>query len=87
VITCRRAAELISGEQDDALPLLRRAALGFHTLLCRDCRRYRRQLGAVEKAAAEVLAGSRTGNRDAALSPEAKEHLKAAINSRLDGES
>lgn len=86
MITCRRAAELISGEQDAGLPLLQRAGLGFHTLLCRDCRRYRSQLGAVEGAAAAFFAGSRTGHRDATLSRESKEHLKAMINSRLDGE-
>lgn len=84
MIPCRRAAELISGEQDADLLLLQRVGLGLHTLICRNCRRYRTQLGVVEAAATELFAGSRTGQSDAALSPESKEHLKAMINFRLD---
>ena len=87
MITCRRAAELISGEQDAKLPLHQRAGLGFHTLLCAACRRYRRQLGAVEEAVEKLFAGTRTGNPDAALSVSSKEHLKAVINCHLDAES
>ncbi|MGL4555091.1 MAG: hypothetical protein ACRC33_28330 [Gemmataceae bacterium] len=87
MITCRRAAELISGEQDADLPLHQRAVLGFHTLLCGPCRRYRRQLGVVEEAVEAFVAGGGTGDPGAALSPVMKEHLKALISSHLDAES
>ena len=86
MITCRRAAELISGEQDADLPLLQGVVLGLHSFLCRSCRRYRAQLGVVETAAMELFAGCQMGHDDVALSPESKLHLNAMINMLLDEE-
>ena len=86
-MTCRRAAELISEELDAGLPLHRRAGLGFHALVCGACRRYRRQVGAVEEAVAEFFATAKSAPAAAPLPPAAKEHLKAVINERLGGES
>jgi hypothetical protein len=86
-MTCRRAAELISEDLDTNLPPHQRAGLGFHTLLCGACRRYRRQLGAVEEAVAEFFASAGSGNPAATLPPSSKEHLKAVIGGHLDGHS
>jgi hypothetical protein len=86
-MTCRRAVELISGGLDTDLPLHQRVGLGFHTLLCGACRRYRRQIGAVEEAVGEFFAGAATGNSDATLPPASKGYLKAVIGSHLDEES
>jgi hypothetical protein len=83
---CRRVAELLSGELDTGLPLHQRVGLGFHTLLCGACRRYRRQLGAVEEAGEEFFASDEAGSSDTILPRSSKERLRAVINSRLDGE-
>lgn len=85
-MTCRRAAELISWELDTDLPLHRRAGLGFHTLVCGACRRFRRQLGAVDEAVAEFVADPRAGTR-AALPDETKDHLRAVIAAHLEEDS
>ena len=82
-MTCRRAAELISRELDASLPLPRRAGLGFHTLLCGACRRFRHQLGAIDGAVADALA-----RPPAAVLPQtSKDHLRAVIATHLDEES
>jgi hypothetical protein len=86
-MTCRRAAELISEELDTNLPLRQQIGLGFHTLLCVACRRYRRQIGVVEEAVEEFLESAAPGNSDATLSASSKEHLKVVIGARLDEES
>jgi len=86
MITCRRAAELISKELDTELPLPQRVGLEIHSLVCSRCRRYRRQLSTVENAAREFLAVP-TSNRDAALSAASKEKLKAALRGLLDREA
>jgi hypothetical protein len=85
-MTCRRAAVLISWELDTDLPLHRRAGLGFHTLLCGACRRFRRQLGAVDEAVGEFVADPRAGN-PAALPDETKDHLRAVIAAHLEDNS
>ena len=82
-MTCRRAAELISRELDTTLPLPRRAGLGFHTLLCVACRRFRQQLRAIDGAIADALARPQA----AALLPETKDHMRAVIAAHLDEES
>ena len=86
-MTCRRAAELISRELDTDLLLHQRAGLGFHTLLCGACRRFRRQLGAVDEAVGEFFVTADAGTPDATLPPASKEHLKALIIDHLDGET
>jgi hypothetical protein len=83
VITCRRAAELISRELDTPLPFHQRAGLGFHTRLCGACRRFRRQLEVVEEAIDEFLATPGSGDR-AVMPSESKDHLRAVIVARLE---
>jgi len=83
VITCRRAAELISWELDTDLPLHRRAGLGFHTLVCAACRRYRRQLGPIDEAVADAVARLRGAN----LPDETKDHLRAMVATYLEENS
>ena len=87
MMTCRRAAELISQELDTALPVHQRARLGFHVLVCGACRRFRRQLGEVDGAAAEFLTAQGAGDRVVALPRETKDHLRAVILTHLDEES
>ena len=86
MITCRRATELISKELDTELPLAQRVGLEIHSLVCSGCRRYRRQLSAVDNAVRELLAAP-ASDRDAALSAASKESLKAALQGLLDQEA
>lgn len=86
MMTCRRAAELISRALDARMPFGLRAGLGYHTLVCRSCRRYRRQLRVID-AAAEVILSTRTrGGPGVTLPPESRERLKAVVSSRMAGE-
>ena len=85
-MTCRRAAELISGELDAPLLLHRRVGLAFHTLACAKCRRYRRQAGSVEEAVGAYFARSAAGQA-ASLPGPAKERLKEVVHDGLAGES
>ena len=87
MITCRRAAELISRELDADLPLHQRVVLRFHKMVCGACRRFWRQLGAVDEAVEEFFTKAVSGDPDAVLPAASKEHLKAVIDDHLDGES
>ena len=86
-MTCRRFAELMSWELDTDLPLVQRARLGLHVVVCGACRRFRRQLGAVDEAVGEFVAGPRAGDRAASLPRETKDHLRAVILTLLNEES
>lgn len=81
-MTCRRAAALITRELDDPLWAWQRAGLRFHTLVCGDCRRFRAQVGAVDEAAAGLLARP-AGFGPAALSDGTRDHLKGIIRDEL----
>ena len=82
-MTCRRAAELISGELDADLPFHQRTGLGFHALLCIACRRYRRQQGVIETAIGEFFAADAV-NSETTLTLVSKEQLKAMIQEHLE---
>ena len=86
MITCRRAAELISWDLDASLPFHQRAGLGFHTLLCGACRRFRSQLEVVDEAVDEFLATPEIGDR-AVMPSETKDNLRAVILTHLNEES
>ena len=85
-MTCRRAAELISGELDAPLSLYRQVGIAFHTLACTKCRRYRRQTSAVEEAVGAYF-GRSTAGHAASLPEPAKERLKEVVQDGLAGES
>ncbi len=87
MITCRRAAVLISEELDYDLSLHLRAGLAFHVLVCMSCRRYRRQLGVMDEAVEEYFASARAVNPGETMPPSSKEQLKAIIVYQLDAES
>jgi predicted anti-sigma-YlaC factor YlaD len=79
-MTCSRAAELISHELDAPLPLAARVGLAVHARLCGACRRYRRQLAALDRAAAELV---REPVESSTLPPAAEARLRAAVVARL----
>jgi hypothetical protein len=79
MLSCRRAAELTSQALDRPLGLRERVALGLHTLLCRVCSRYRRQLDFLQTACerAEEHVGHDI-ELDEAARNRIREHLEQA---------
>jgi hypothetical protein len=53
-MTCREASRLASAALDRPLTKWERWALGFHTFLCRNCRRFSQQLAILQSIAALV---------------------------------
>lgn len=83
MIRCRRAAEWITRGLDDPPGAARRAVLGFHVLVCGDCRRFRLQVAAVDEAAAELLARPGGFGPAAGLPADARDRLTAAVRDEL----
>jgi hypothetical protein len=75
MISCKRAAELISLSQEGPLRWHQRLALALHLGVCEMCRRFRRHVRLLERA------GRAAPERPAgvALPPEAKERIKRAL--------
>ena len=44
MMTCKEVSTLVSMEQVDEAPLTRRMGVSLHLMMCRHCRRFRRQL-------------------------------------------
>lgn len=44
MMTCKEVSTLVSTEQVDEAPLARRIGVWLHLMMCRHCRRFRRQL-------------------------------------------
>lgn len=44
MMTCKEVSTLVSMEQVDEAPLARRFGVWLHLMMCRHCRRFRRQL-------------------------------------------
>ena len=44
MLTCRQATQLLSEKQDRVLIFKEKCNLQFHLLLCRDCRRFGKQM-------------------------------------------
>jgi hypothetical protein len=83
MITCERAAEWTSRALDDPLPGGRRFALGFHRLLCPQCRRFRDQLAEVENAVSQFLAD---GDPPVdGLSDDARQRIRLALENETSG--
>lgn len=79
---CEEASVLASRELDEPLGLAERLAVRGHTLVCRSCRRFRRQLQflrvALNRHAAATLENE-TGQDQDALSPEARARIERAL--------
>jgi hypothetical protein len=77
---CDAASALTSREMDEDLPRLERMALWCHVLLCRSCRRYRRQIGLIRQVVRRrdqlVVEGDPNVNL---LSTEARNRIARAI--------
>ena len=70
-LTCAESARLLSDAHESPLPLTARTGLRLHLALCRQCRRYRRQLELIHAA----LAGFPTHIEEKRLSVEARHRI------------
>lgn len=84
MMSCRRAAELISADLDGLIVFHQRAGLGLHTLVCTSCRRLKVQLGAVDDVVGRYFATAQPVVLANMLPDAAKEQLKAVIDQHLN---
>jgi predicted anti-sigma-YlaC factor YlaD len=83
---CRHAAEFITRELDEPLPLLSRAGLALHLSLCSTCRRFRAQVAVVHEVAAALIDDAEMPAPLSELSRETKERFSALIRESLGRE-
>ena len=83
MMTCARAAALISQALDFGLGARCRVGLAVHTLMCAKCRRFQRQAAGLDEATRSYLAGS---SAPAGLSAAGRDRLKAAVRSQFAGD-
>lgn len=79
LFSCRRTAELTSKGYDTRLTVGERLGAGGHRLMCADCRRFRRQMDAVERAVA-AFARTAPDAGDERLPEEVKERIVVRLN-------
>ena len=85
MVSCKRAAELVSLSLETKLSFWQRLALTVHLWGCRWCRRFRRQLWLVERACSAWAQSDRTTETaaGAALTGEARERIRRALRQAL----
>jgi hypothetical protein len=81
MISCKRAAELISLSQDAPLTRRQRVALAFHRFLCSLCRQFTRQMRLIQRAGR--AAGAADPPAGEGLSDVARERIKQALEREL----
>lgn len=79
--SCREAARTQSEALDHPLPPAKRFGLRLHLLMCKWCRRYGQQIRFLHHAAHEHEIKQAEASPQT-LSPEARERLKRALNSK-----
>ena len=83
MISCKRAAELISLSLETPLTWRQRLALAFHLAFCAMCRRFRRQSRLVQQAGPEAGRPEQLPGREkTTLSEEARQRIKKALRDR-----
>lgn len=58
MLNCHQVTQLCSEEQDRALGVGEKMAVGMHTLVCKGCKNYRRQMKFLHLAAQAYAAGA-----------------------------
>lgn len=79
MMTCRRVTELTTVELAGELKFGHKLAVGFHRGLCAKCRRFRRQIAAVDRAVARHLRRAAPASADVRLSDETRVAMKRAL--------
>lgn len=78
---CRDVSEKVSRSMDEPLPFFQRMAVGIHLMMCRYCRRFRRQLSALRMMSCEEEADRPADETPDKLSPNAKTRIKEKLRS------
>jgi hypothetical protein len=83
-LTCDQASRLLSDAQDRSLNRPERWALSFHLLICRFCRKYKRQLKLLRDILTKI-ADQRTYDKQAPplLDPETGQALRGRISKKI----
>jgi predicted anti-sigma-YlaC factor YlaD len=77
-IACREATRLASEAIDHPLPFGKRLELRFHLAMCAACRRYRRQIAALDRLVRQQA--GKEPRLDLALTDEARERIRKALS-------
>jgi len=76
---CETASELASQAMDEPLGLADRLAIRAHVLICRSCRRFRRQLLWIRRAARSRSLDPADAINQETLSPQARDRIARAL--------
>ena len=85
MISCKRAAELISLSQEEPLRWRQRLALALHLCVCGMCRRFRGQMRLLERAGRAAPGPGPGAPGGVTLPPEVKERIKRALRDQGPG--
>jgi len=83
MLTCQEVSRSIASDELATAGWRRRWSIKFHLLMCRQCRRYSRQIEAIGSAARWILGKDQ-------LDPGSRERLRSSILDRIpadDGDS
>ena len=75
MLSCKEASALASSELDRKLPLLQRLGLRTHLMMCKYCRRYKKQLQMLRDMARQYEAMELSASPSERLSPEAVDRI------------
>jgi predicted anti-sigma-YlaC factor YlaD len=79
MISCKKAARLVSAAVDHELTPFEKISLRFHLIMCRFCRRYAKQIDLLHQVSRSI--GESPPDKAAAgLSSEAKERIKKNVS-------
>lgn len=80
-VTCKQNAELASRAMDERLSYRERLAMEVHTLICRNCARFKQQLRTMR-----ALFRQETEFTDASpgLTPAARQRIETELQNKLD---
>ncbi len=76
MLCCKEVSELVSLSLDRQLSLRERLGIRLHLMMCRMCRRYRKQITFISKATHQLL-GHRSPTT--ALPPEARQRIEETL--------
>ncbi|HSL83294.1 MAG TPA: anti-sigma factor [Thermoanaerobaculia bacterium] len=72
MLTCREVSRAVAADELERAGFWKRLGVSFHLLMCRHCRRYSDQLGAIGRTARELF-------REVPPDPAAVDRLREAI--------
>ena len=81
-LVCDESAHLLSDSLDRRLTRVERLALGLHLLICRNCRRFRRQIAFIREAF-HYAARDATADESLTLAPSSSNSLSPEARRRI----